>query len=231
MGTTGALIVAAGNGTRMRSIEKKQFLPLLDKPVLAWTVDVFEQMEDIQEIVIVVAAEDVARVKLIGETYHWRKVRHIVPGGSTRQDSVLQGLDSLSTDWALVHDGVRPLVKAEDVQICLAAAKKHGGALLGVPVKDTIKRVTTDGKVKDTPDRETLWAIHTPQIFQRSRLREGLQRAAKEGWRVTDDASIIERLGDPIIVIADSERNIKITTPEDLAIAEMWLRTLEGETK
>ena len=223
------LIVAAGKGTRMRSQEKKQFLALLGKPVLAWTVDVFEGMNEIREIVIVASEDDHYRINLYREQFGWTKVSAVVIGGRERQDSVLNGLKQVTSEWVLVHDAVRPLVEPDAVRRCMQAALLHSGAVLAVPVKDTIKIVSAGGRIEHTPDRSTLWAMHTPQVFRLEELLSASLQAIENGWIVTDDASVMERVGATIVVVQDDERNIKLTTPEDLAIAEKWLLIRQEE--
>jgi 2-C-methyl-D-erythritol 4-phosphate cytidylyltransferase len=213
----------------MRSQEKKQFLALLGKPVLAWTVDVFEGMNEIREIVIVASEDDHYRINLYREQFGWTKVSAVVIGGRERQDSVLNGLKQVTSEWVLVHDAVRPLVEPDAVRRCMQAALLHSGAVLAVPVKDTIKIVSAGGRIEHTPDRSTLWAMHTPQVFRLEELLSASLQAIENGWIVTDDASVMERVGATIVVVQDDERNIKLTTPEDLAIAEKWLLIRQEE--
>lgn len=225
----GAVIVAAGSGTRMGTAEKKQFLIVQGKPVLAWTVDVFQAMPEVKQMVIVTAEADRDRCESLGIVSGWNKVSAFVIGGADRQASVLAGLRELPNEWVLVHDGVRPFVRAEAIRRGLEAAQVHGAAVLAVPVKDTIKKVDAQGFIVDTPDRSALWAMHTPQIFRRERLITALEAAVRDGVVLTDDAAAVERLGDRIFLVKDDEENIKITTPSDLAIAELWLRKREED--
>lgn len=229
----GVLIVAAGKGSRMKTTEKKQFLPLAGKPVMAWTVDVFEQMDEISEIVIVTSESDISRIQQMKEAYNWTKMGAIVAGGKERQDSVLNGLRSMQSDWVLVHDAVRPLVSPDAVRRCMQSAfqSASGGAVLGVQVKDTIKVVSPDGRILHTPERNTLRAVHTPQMFRKAELLAASVEAAANGWEVTDDASVMELAGYPVKIVPDNERNLKITTPDDLALAEYWLHKRMEETE
>jgi 2-C-methyl-D-erythritol 4-phosphate cytidylyltransferase len=196
---------------------------------LAWTVDVFEGMNEIREIVIVASEDDHYRINLYREQFGWTKVSAVVIGGRERQDSVLNGLKQVTSEWVLVHDAVRPLVEPDAVRRCMQAALLHSGAVLAVPVKDTIKIVSAGGRIEHTPDRSTLWAMHTPQVFRLEELLSASLQAIENGWIVTDDASVMERVGATIVVVQDDERNIKLTTPEDLAIAEKWLLIRQEE--
>ncbi|WP_127508989.1 2-C-methyl-D-erythritol 4-phosphate cytidylyltransferase [Paenibacillus humicus] len=223
----GAVIVAAGRGTRMGTPESKQFLLLRGKPVLVHTLELFQRMDAIREIVLVTGAADAERCRRWCGEYGLTKVAAIMEGGSERQHSVRIGLDSLSADWALVHDGVRPLVSEAAVSACLARAEETGAAVLAVPVKDTIKKVDAAGIIESTPDRSSLWAIQTPQAFRRARLREAHERALADGFLGTDDSMVVERLGDPVAVAEGEYTNIKITTPEDLPYAEFLLEQRE----
>lgn len=227
----GAVIVAAGSGTRMGTAEKKQFLNLNGKPILAWTVDVFQAMPEVKQMVIVTAEADRERCESLGLISGWNKVSAFVHGGADRQASVLSGVRALKNEWVLVHDGVRPLVTSTAVRRCLQAAEEHGAAVLAVPVKDTIKKVDKQGFVIDTPDRSSLWAMHTPQIFRRTILLAALERAVASGEMLTDDAAAVERAGHRIFLVQDDETNLKITTPSDLEIAEFWLRKREEENQ
>ncbi|ALS26149.1 2-C-methyl-D-erythritol 4-phosphate cytidylyltransferase [Paenibacillus cisolokensis] len=225
----GAVVVAAGRGTRMGTAESKQYLLLRDKPILVHTLETFQSMAEIAEIALVVGKDDIGRCSEWTSRYGLTKVRAIVEGGRERQHSVMRGLAALGTDWAMVHDGVRPFVRASSIRACCAAAERVGAAVLAVPVKDTIKQVGPDGLIASTPDRRSLWAIQTPQAFRRSLLQEALERAAAEGFLGTDDAMAVERTGAPVAVVEGDYTNIKITTPDDLAWAEFLLNRRDGE--
>ncbi|CAM4484490.1 2-C-methyl-D-erythritol 4-phosphate cytidylyltransferase [Paenibacillus tarimensis] len=234
--TWSAIVVAAGRGTRMGSAESKQYLPLLGKPVLIHTLQLFDLMEDITETILVTGPDDIVRCKELIREYGLEKVRAVVPGGAERQHSVYQGLKAAGSDWVLVHDAVRPLVSPAAVRRCMAAAVRSGAAVLAVPVKDTIKKVSPDGVVEDTPDRSRLWAIQTPQAFNSVQLRECHARADSEGFVGTDDAMLVERSGQQVTVAEGEYTNIKITTPDDLPWAAFLLeergrrsRNREGE--
>ncbi|HUC91417.1 MAG TPA: 2-C-methyl-D-erythritol 4-phosphate cytidylyltransferase [Paenibacillus sp.] len=225
-----AVIVAAGRGTRMGAAESKQYLPLLNKPILAHTLAVFDGMSEIRDIVLVTEAGDVERCRRLAAEHGLRKVAAVVPGGGERQHSVRLGLAAARTPWVMVHDGVRPLVTPESVRRCMEAAYRHGAAVLAVPVKDTIKKVDAAGIIESTPDRRSLWAIQTPQAFRRDLLEQCHSRAEREGFVGTDDAMVVERYGHPVAVAEGDYTNIKITTPDDLPYAAFLLAGRGGGT-
>jgi 2-C-methyl-D-erythritol 4-phosphate cytidylyltransferase len=225
---TEGIVVAAGSGTRMGSAIKKQYLPLCGEPILVRTLQTLVQVDAVERLILVVAEEDMEYVRDLVDAAGLPKIGAIVPGGKERQDSVQAGLKALadSTEWVFVHDAARPLVSSPEVEKVLSAAREMGAATLGVPVKDTIKRVE-NGRVVETLQRELLWAVHTPQAFRRDWLEEAHRRTAKEGALGTDDASLVEWAGYPVAMVEGSYENLKITTPEDLAIAEMLWRRKE----
>lgn len=227
----GVVVVAAGRGTRMGTAESKQYLLLRDKPILVHTLSAFQAMDDVAEISLVVGEADVARCTTLVAAFGLDKVKAVTAGGSERQHSVQRGLAALGADvdWAMVHDGVRPLVTAKAVRDCMVKAIETGAAVLAVPVKDTIKQVNDNGVITATPERRSLWAIQTPQAFRRSLLERGLAKAAEEGFLGTDDAMAVERLGVAVAVAEGDYTNIKITTPEDLPYAEFLLASRERE--
>ena len=216
--SAGAVIVAAGASTRMGGVDKI-FVELGGKALIEYSVDAFERCPVITSIVLVVAQGqslwDAAR--LVDERPQWRKVRAVKAGGPRRQDSVALGLAALPPcEWVVVHDGARPLVTSELIARGLEAAAGTGAAIAAVPAKDTIKVVSEGGVVEATPDRERLWLVQTPQVFRRE-LLERAHRELRED--VTDDAAMVERLGLPVRVFMGDYSNIKITTPDDLAVA------------
>jgi 2-C-methyl-D-erythritol 4-phosphate cytidylyltransferase len=219
----GVIIVAAGRGTRMGTKESKQYLKLADKPILVHTLELFQSMDLVKEVVLVVGSEDVERCRNWASVYGITKVTAIVAGGKERQHSVYYGLQELKSDWVMVHDGVRPLVSADAVRACCAQAEQSGASVLAVPVKDTIKQVNEAGVIVSTPDRRSLWAIQTPQAFRRVLLLEAHERALAEEFIGTDDAMVVERMGASVTVAEGEYTNIKITTPEDLPWAEFLL--------
>ncbi len=221
--TVGAVIVAAGASRRMAGIDKT-WAVVRDLPIIAHTTNVFEQSALITDIVLVVAAEHLAAAQRLVSEVGWRKVCAVVVGGARRRDSVLAGLEMLPTQDAIVmiHDGARPLVTATIIAEGLRAVQHTGAAIAAVPVKDTIKRVGADGIVVETPDRATLFAIQTPQIFRRD-LILAAHRAVDPALDVTDDARMAELQGYAVQTFAGAYSNLKITTPEDLAIAQaLW---------
>jgi 2-C-methyl-D-erythritol 4-phosphate cytidylyltransferase len=225
----GAVIVAAGKGSRMGTPESKQYLRLEGKPILIHTMMQFEQMSWVDEIVLVVGAQDVERCTGWVEEFNLRKVTHIVAGGAERQYSVYQGLLAANTEWVLIHDGVRPFVTEERVRACYEAAVQQGASVLAVPVKDTIKQVNEAGMIVHTPDRRSLWAIQTPQAFRRSDVLRAHEQAVQDQVIGTDDAMLVERLGIGVHVVEGEYTNIKITTPEDLVSAQFWLQQMREE--
>jgi 2-C-methyl-D-erythritol 4-phosphate cytidylyltransferase len=222
MNDVGAVVVAAGKGTRMGTADRKPFLTLAGKPIVVHTLEALSRA-GVAEIVLVVGADDVERAGRLCAEHRLDKVRKVVPGGAERQHSVLEGLRMLESEWALVHDGVRPFVTPDIVSRCLEAARRTGGAVAAVPVKDTIKMADERGRVAATPDRSRLWAVQTPQVFRRRALQEALEAALAEGYVGTDDAAAAERAGIPVELAMGDYRNIKITTPEDLSLAKLWL--------
>lgn len=233
MDKLGIVIVAAGKGTRMGTAESKQFLPLCGKPVLVHTLEAFERMDDVSSIVLVVGEQDIPRCREYVERYGLAKVKAVTAGGSERQSSVYKGLLALAgeADWVMVHDGVRPFISEKHVTLCWQVAKKHGAAVLAVPVKDTIKVVSDSGRIESTPDRRKLWAIQTPQAFRLTTLIDAHEQAERDGFLGTDDAMLMERLGIPVHVVEGSYTNFKITTPEDLKWSEFLLGLEEGGTR
>ena len=221
-----AIIVSAGRGQRFMPGRKKQFHLLADKPILAHTVEKFETCHTVQSIVLVVAQEDMDYcLEEIVEKFGYRKVCRIVPGGKLRQESVKNGIDSLprDSDIVAIHDGVRPFVTREMIEESIHAAARFQAVVLAMPVKDTIKMVHPDGTVLKTLDRESIWQIQTPQTFQVNVIKEAYQQATREGFIGTDDATLVERLGVKVHVLPGAYSNIKITTLEDLTLANFFL--------
>lgn len=217
----GAVIVAAGSSSRMGGIDKVM-APLGGEPMILRTVRTFQNCGAIKEIVIVTREDLILPItELCGG---FDKVRAVVRGGASRQASVKRGLSAFTDkmELAAVHDGARPLVSQAMIDRTVRAAHTYGGAAPVVPVKDTIK-VYEGGFVASTPDRETLRAVQTPQVFDLDLLRGALEKADKDGAAVTDDCSAVERLGLKIRLVEGEERNLKVTTPMDLKIAEMLL--------
>ena len=221
------LIPAAGAGKRMGKAPAKQFLALGDKPILAHTLLAFQRASEIDEIIPILSEEDLETcLGEIIEAYHITKVKTLVVGGKERQNSVANGLQKLEKDAAivLVHDGVRPFVTPEMIKEAVDYAKRGECVAMGVPIKDTIKEVNDQGMVRHTLDRSRLWAIQTPQAFPVKALKRAYEEASKQRVYGTDDATIVERMGGSVRVLMGSYENIKITTPEDLMLAEEILK-------
>jgi 2-C-methyl-D-erythritol 4-phosphate cytidylyltransferase len=221
------LIPAAGMGKRMGRTMAKQFLPLGDKPMLAHTLLAFQRCSVVDEIVPILSEEDIETcLANIIEHYHITKVKTLVVGGKERQDSVYNGLQKLAKDAAvvLVHDGVRPFVTHDMIQETAEIARKGECVAVGVPLKDTVKEVGADGIVRVTLDRSRLWAIQTPQAFPAKTLRRVYEESFAHKVCGTDDSTLAERAGIRVRVIMGSYENIKITTPEDLLLAEEILK-------
>ena len=222
-----AVIVSAGKGLRFMEGKKKQFHFLGGKPILAHTLDQFETCPLIRSIHLVVGQEDMDYcLKEIIEKNKFQKVSKIVPGGKRRQESVKNGMDALpkDTDIVVIHDGVRPFVTKAMIEDSIHSAVRYGAVILAMPVKETIKISNPDGTVLKTLDRESLWQIQTPQTFQVSVIREAHSRATEDGFVGTDDASLVERMGGKVHILPGSYTNIKITTPEDLWFANLFLK-------
>ena len=222
-----AVIVSAGKGHRFMEGKKKQFHFLEGKPVLAHTLDKFETCPLIRSIILVVGQEDMDYcLKEVVEKFEFKKVSQIVPGGKRRQESVKNGIDALPKDVKVVaiHDGVRPFVTKTMIEDSIQSAVRFGAVVLAMPVKETIKMSNPDGTVLKTLDRESLWQIQTPQTFQVNIIKEAYYQATKDGFAGTDDASLVERLGVAVHILPGSYTNIKITTPEDLLLANLFLK-------
>ncbi len=217
-----AVIVAAGSASRMEGTDK--IFTLLDRlPVICRTVEAFQKCSLIDEIVLVTRPEKLERLSRLCPAYP--KVRMVVPGGETRLGSVLAGLRAVSeqTQLVAVQDGARPLVSEKVISAAVVQAGRCGAAAPAVPVKDTIK-VASGGAVVETPDRSSLFAVQTPQVFDVDLLRGALQNALEKQLPVTDDCSAVEAIGKKVFLTEGSEENIKITTPLDLELAEAILR-------
>ena len=216
---TYAIILAAGLGKRMGADQSKLFLQLTGKPLLAHTLETFEQCADIQGVVLVVPADSIDEVAAIAKDF--QKIRSTVAGGAERQDSVREGLKAVpdETDIIAVHDGARPLVLASEIEAAIEAARETGAAVVGQPLSDTIKRVDR-GTVVETLDRSKLWAVQTPQVFQSDVIRDAHRAAEADGFVGTDDTVLVERMGKCVSVVEGSRDNIKVTHPGDLERAE-----------
>ena len=221
-GRVGAVVVAAGKSTRMKGVDKV-FTAVLGVPLVAYSLDQLESFPSVAEIVLVLSPGSLDEGRDLLRHRSYRKVSHVCAGGERRQDSVRCGLERL-TDcrWVIVHDGARPCLDQGILERGLTAVEECGAAVAGVRVKDTIKQVSAQGLVTDTPDRDTLWAAQTPQIFEYDLLWDAHQRCTQP---VTDDAAMVESLGHPVKMFLGSYENLKVTTPKDLAVAETFLRS------
>ena len=226
-----AIIVAAGQGIRMGGAVSKQYLPLAGVPILSRTLMVFAQSTLFEEIILVVAADDVdyCRLHIIDDP----KIAHItqvIAGGGERQESVFNGLKASrgqDDDLVLIHDGVRPLVEEDCLKRCLDAARSHGACIAALPSSDTMKQVASDDRVIGTLPRVGIWMAQTPQGFRLDLIREAHYLARQEGFAGTDDAQLVERLGRMVAIVPGSRANLKITTPDDLWLAEaIWQHRL-----
>ena len=217
----GAVIVAAGSASRMGGIDKVM-APLGGEPVILRTVRAFQETDAIREIVIVTREDLILQISELCREMD--KVKAVVKGGGSRQESVWLGLNALSKgmELAAIQDGARPLVTPALIDRTVRAAHSYGAAAPAIPVKDTIK-VEKSGLIESTPDRSHLRAVQTPQVFDFDLLRGALQKARNDGAEVTDDCSAVERLGMKIRLVEGEERNLKVTTPLDLKIAELLL--------
>lgn len=229
-----ALIPAAGMGKRMGASINKQYLQLNGMPIVARTISVFEQSPLIDAIYLVIPAEEIPYCqKHVVEAFGFRKIAAIVPGGRERQNSVMNALKAMrehvsDDNVVLIHDGVRPLITENVLCESIKTASLYDGAVVAVPVKDTIKSVRND-IVYDTPPREGLWQAQTPQSFRFGTIYSAHLSAEADGFYGTDDASLVERTGGEVHIIRGDYRNIKITTPEDLILAEAFLSGMENE--
>jgi 2-C-methyl-D-erythritol 4-phosphate cytidylyltransferase len=217
------LIAAAGSGRRMGADRNKLLLPLAGRPLIAWTLDAAMEAERISWIGLV--GQEVDRDDIVSLLNNVQKPVVWIQGGSTRQESVLRGLDALpeQAEHVLIHDGARCLAEPVLFDRCAVALEQVGALIAATPVTDTIKKVKSDGLIQETPLRSELWAAQTPQGFSVDQLRQGHAEALKKGWTVTDDASLYERLGWPVRVLDAGPSNIKVTTPFDLTVAEAVL--------
>ena len=226
-----AVITAAGQGKRYGDGLPKQFLPLRGKPVLAYSLETFSKSDLIGEIIIVVPDDWARTVKAdIVDRLSIPKVTKIIPGGPERQDSVLNGFNSLSgkPDVVAVHDGARPFVSLELLEEVIREASACGAALAALPSNDTIKKSSPEMYVDSTIPRESLWFAQTPQAFRYDLLKNALSKAADDRFTGTDESLLVERTGVRVKIVKGSPYNIKITTPEDLALGELILNMREG---
>ncbi len=220
----GAVIVAAGTASRMGGIDKVM-APLDGEPLVMKSIRAFQECDAIKEIVVVTRQDLI--IPIMSLCTGIVKVKAVVAGGSSRPESVNAGLNALSdkVKLAAIHDGARPLITWQVIDRVVRAANSYGAAAPGIPVKDTIK-VVHGGVVKETPNRKNLFAIQTPQVFDIALLRGALKKAKDDGAEITDDCSAVERMGMSVKIVEGDERNLKVTTPMDLAIAKLFLEEM-----
>ena len=228
-----AVVPAAGIGKRMGMAVKKQFIQLKGKEILVRTLETLAAVPAIDGILLVVSRDDVDLCQHLIYEYQIEKVKDILIGGSTRQESVFLGLSALPKDCSMVviHDGARPLVTREQIESTIESASQYGGAMLAVPVKDTIKMVDKKKFVQQTPSRVNLWSAQTPQTFRYPEILEGHRHAVVMGdYSCTDDSQVVEKYLDmPVKIVQGSYDNIKITTPDDIQMGERILEAREGQ--
>lgn len=218
-----AVIAAGGKGTRMGADKNKVFLELCGKEIILHTIEAFEKNTNIDEIIVVTGSDDIETVKELKSKHNILKLKTIVEGGKTRQESVYNGLKAASGDVILVHDGARALVSDNEINEVIKNVKIHNAAAVGVMCKDTLKEITVDGFIKGTVDRSKTYQIQTPQGFMMDIILNAHIEAIKNGMDKTDDCALVEETGIRIKVCDGSYENIKITTPEDILIAEKIL--------
>lgn len=222
--TVSAIIACAGSFTRMNGMNK-QLLELGGIPVAVRSMLAFEQLDEVTEIIVSARENEIDEYKKLAEKHGVTKLKAVVKGGETRQQSIFSAYKEVSkeTRYVAVHDGARPLVSPENIKQCIRDASIFGGAVLGVPVKDTIKNVD-GGLITDTPDRRKLYITQTPQIFRKDIYVKGINFALSHELDFTDDCQLAEAVGAKVAMTESSYRNIKITTPEDIAVAEILLK-------
>ncbi|WP_293966546.1 2-C-methyl-D-erythritol 4-phosphate cytidylyltransferase [uncultured Eubacterium sp.] len=216
-----AVILAAGNGTRMKTKDSKLLLKINGKTVLERSVNAFLNISDIDEVIVVAREKD---IPAFSDILTDERVSFVV-GGDTRQQSVMNAVDVIDDcELIIIHDGARPLIKSEDIENTIRAAKENKAAAVGVFVKDTVKVVDKNGFVVSTPDRSTLFAVQTPQIFDFELYRNAAQNAREKGFDFTDDCQLVESFNQKVKTVVGSYSNIKITTPDDIVLAENLLK-------
>lgn len=220
-----AIIVAAGGSVRMGMGDSKQFIPLLKRPAIEYTLSAFESCRLIDEVVVVCRAQDYERISAIAQQNGFEKISAIVNGGDSRAQSVKNGIAaaSVKSQYYAIHDGARPLITPTDIERVVETAIETGAATLGTPVTDTIKIVDENDVIESTPDRSSLRAVQTPQVFEKDLYTFALEKAGGELDAFTDDCSLVENMGCEVEVVLGSAENIKLTTPIDIVIAESIL--------
>ncbi len=227
MSELSVIIPAAGSGARMGSEIPKPFIKVGKKSILEHTISRFLEVPDVVQIVIATSKNYISEIESMVAGLSGRVAFKVVEGGRERQYSIYNALQYISEVAMLVavHDAVRPFVRPELIEECCAVAEKIGGAVLGVPAKDTIKKVDVENIIESTPDRSYLWQAQTPQVFQKELLIKAYEFALEENFVGTDDASLVERIGGKIQMVEGDRENLKITYPVDLKVAELILGT------
>lgn len=222
-----AIIVAAGKGIRLKDAVRKQYVALDGIPILGRTLNIFDSCQRVNQIIGVVPKEDIdfCRHEILMSAKLQKDVIWVA-GGAERQDSVFNGLKAIETDdgIVLIHDGVRPFVSQEHLVACIKGAAEFGACILGIPAFDTVKKVNSTNEITQSLKRDTLWLAQTPQAFKVKLIKKAHEKAKHEGFMGTDDASLVERLGEVIKIIPGSRSNIKITHREDLKLAQAILK-------
>ena len=221
-----AVIVAAGGSVRMGIADSKQFIPLLEKPAIMYTLKAFQKCYLIKEIIIVCREQDVDRINSLVSENNFTKVSSVVLGGASRAQSVQNGIKAANekAKYFAIHDGARPLITVDEIERVVEAAFEIGAATLGTSVKDTIKIVDGFNKIESTPLRSQLRAVQTPQVFEKELYMFALENAGEHCLEYTDDCALIENMGGEVEIVKGSEENIKLTTPIDIIIAESILK-------
>ncbi len=227
-----AIVLAAGKGSRMNSNVPKQYLCLLGKPLLYYSLKAFEK-SNVDEIILVTGAgeQEYCRREIV-QQYHFAKVTQIIEGGAERYHSVYHGLLAAeNTGYVLIHDGARPLISVAVINMLIEKVKESKACVAGMPVKDTIQLVTEEREIASTPVRRLVWMAQTPQCFEYELAKDSYQKAMESGDKdITDDAMVVQRYGMmKVVMLEGGYENIKVTTPEDIMIAECFLQTLYGE--
>lgn len=225
-----AIVLAAGSGSRMKSKTKKQFMEIKGKPVIWYSLFEFEKSR-VDEIILVTGKEDIDyRKKEIVEKYNLKKIKNVVAGGSERYESVYNGLKEVTGNIVLIHDGARPLINNEIIERSIEGTIKSDACVVGVPVKDTIKRANKEGYIIDTPNRSELWITQTPQSFKTDLVKMAYKKMKEElekgntTLNITDDAMVVEEFTtNQVRFVQGDYKNIKVTTPEDIDIAELFI--------
>ncbi|QGU00751.1 2-C-methyl-D-erythritol 4-phosphate cytidylyltransferase [Candidatus Syntrophocurvum alkaliphilum] len=228
----GVVIAAAGTGTRMKSSINKQYMQISSHPVLSYTIDVFDQLDIVKQIILVVNPNDINYCKKeIVEKYGYKKITNIVEGGKERHDSVWSGLNKIfkSLKKVAVHDGARPLLMPSLIEKLVSEADKWGAAIPYTKPKDTLKSIDGDGFVKETLNRATIASIQTPQVFKLEQIIKAYEKAYKNNSFGTDDASLYEKYIGRVKLVESDYTNIKITTPEDIQLAELYLKKIDTD--